>query len=143
MLTNDQDDIDFSLRQSLMHDDNETLTSKIHQVITSKDLSQDKLCVLPIMQKHFINVKSGYASGMLYTAPILLITGSSVMQKSLLITTITELSELIGLDVPIKTAFMGIAALNMDGYTMNSFFDIPREINEGSRASKNITLGCR
>ena len=68
-----------------MHDDNETLTSKIHQFLTSKHLPQDKLCVLQIMQEHFMNVKSGNANGMMYTAPILLITGSPGTGKSWLI----------------------------------------------------------
>ena len=60
-----------------------------------------------------MNVKSGNANGMMYTAPILLITGSPGTGKSWLIKTITELAELMDLDIPIKTAFMGIAALTL------------------------------
>ena len=39
------------------------------------------------------------------------------------------------LDIPVKTAFMGIAALNIDRYTMNSFLDVPLEMNEGNGTS--------
>ena len=36
------------------------------------------------------------------------------------------------LDIPVRTAFMGITALNIDGCTMNSFLDVPLEMNEGN-----------
>ena len=65
-----------NLKQSSKHKANETLTSKIHQFLTSKHLQQHKLCVLQIMQEYFMNVKSGNANGMMYTAPILLIIRS-------------------------------------------------------------------
>ena len=42
------------------------------------------------------------------------------------------------LDIPVKTAFMGIAALNIDGYTMNSFFYVPLEMNEGNETSTKV-----
>ena len=64
--------------------------TKIHQYLTYKHLPQDKLCVLQIMQERFMNVKGGNANGMMYTAPILLITGSPGTEKSWLIKTITE-----------------------------------------------------
>ena len=79
-----------------------------------------------------MNVKSGNANGMMYTAPILLITESPRTGKRWLIKAMTELAELIDLDIPIKTAFMGIVALHIDGYTMNSFLDVPLEMNEGN-----------
>ena len=85
-----------------------------------------------------MNVKSGNANGMMYTAPILLITGSPRTGKSWLIKTITELAKLMDLYIPVKTAFMGIAALNIDGYTMNSFLDVPLEMNEGNGTSTKV-----
>jgi hypothetical protein len=44
----------------------------------------------------------------------------------------------MSLETPIKTAFMGIAAINIGGYTMNSSLDIPVELNEGSGSSKHF-----
>jgi len=114
------------------------MDQKINQLITSKHLSQDKLCALQIMQEHFMNIKIGFTNNMSYTAPILLITGSPGTGKSWLIQSITELAELMELETPIKTAFMGIAALNINGYTMNSLIDVPLEMNEGSGATKRI-----
>lgn len=64
---NDQDEHDFK--------QNETLTSSIHQILTSKHLSQDEFCVLQIIQEYYVNIKSGYENGITYTAPILLMTG--------------------------------------------------------------------
>jgi len=42
------------------------------------------------------------------------------------------------LEIPLKTAFMGIAAINIDGNTMNSFLDVPLEMNKGTGTSKRI-----
>ncbi len=77
------------------------------------------------MQECFMIVKGGNANGMMYTAPILLITSSPGPGKSWLIKIITELAGLIDLDIPVGTTFMSIAALNIDGCAMNSFLDIP------------------
>ena len=90
------------------------------------------------MQEHFMTMKCCYANGVMYTAPILLITGSPGTGKSWLIKTITELAELMDLDITVKTAFTGIVALDIDGYTMNSFLDVPLEMNEGSGTTKRI-----
>ena len=72
-------------------------------------MPQDKICILQMMQKHCMNVKSGNANGMMYTAPILLITGSLGSGKSKLIKIITEFTELMDFDIPVRTAFMVIA----------------------------------
>ena len=69
-----------------------------------------------------MNVKNGFANNTSNIAPMLLITGSSGTGKSWLIqsiTELTELTELMELETLIKAAFMGIAALNIDGYKMN------------------------
>jgi hypothetical protein len=42
------------------------------------------------------------------------------------------------LEVPIKTAFMGIAAINIGGFTFNSFLDVPVEMNDGGGSSKHF-----
>ena len=39
---------------------------------------------------------------------------------------------------PTKTDFIGIAALNIDGYTINSFLNVRLKMNEGSRTTKRI-----
>jgi hypothetical protein len=57
-----------------------------------------------------------------------------------LIQIITEFGELFWIINSDKTAFMGIAALNIDGYTMDSFLDVPLEMNKGSWTTKIIKL---
>ncbi len=49
-----------------------------------------------------MNIKSGNANDMMYTAPILLTTGSPETEKSWSIKTIKELAELMDLDIPVK-----------------------------------------
>ncbi len=97
-------------------------------------MQQDELCVLQIMQEHFMNVKSGIANGMMYT-------GSPGSEKNWLKK--TKLAELMDLDIPFTTAFMSIAALNIDGCTMNSFLDVPLEMNEGNGTHKCQCKFCQ
>ena len=115
-----------------------TIDEMVNELITSKHLSQDKLCAIEIMREHFNNVRNGSASDKSYTAPMLLITGSPGTGKSWLIRSITDLSELMELETPVKMAFMGIAAINIDGHTINSFLDVPLEMNKGVGTSKRI-----
>ena len=34
------------------------------------------------------------------------------------------------LETPVKTSFVGIAAINISGFIMNSFLDVPTEMNK-------------
>ena len=68
-----------------------------------------------------MNIKIGFANSQSHTAQIFLITGSPVTGKIWLIQSITELAKLMDFETHIKTSFMGIAALNIDGYTKDSF----------------------
>ncbi len=87
--------------------------------------------------------QSDEANGMMYNASMLLITGSLGTGKSWLIKIITELAELIDLYLPVRTAFMGIAAIKIDGCTMNSFLDVPLEMNEGKWTYKSQCKFCQ
>ncbi len=53
---------------------------------------------------------------------------------------INRVSKLMDLDIHVKTAFMGTAALNIDGYTTNSFLDVPLEMSEGNGTSYTISI---
>ena len=109
------------------------------QLIASKHLSQDKLCLIDTVLEHFPSIRNeSNTESKKQLGPNLLVTGAPGTGKSWLIDLITELAELMELEKPIKTAFMGIAAININGYTMNSFLDIPVEMNEGSGTSKHI-----
>ena len=88
------------------------------------------------MLEHFNNVRNGTANNKSYTAPMLLITGPPGTGKSCLINSIADLAEIMELDRPIRTAYMGIAAINIGGNTLNSTFDIPLEMNKGQGTSK-------
>jgi hypothetical protein len=115
-----------------------TLDEMVQQLIASRHLSQDKLHAIEIMYKHFHNIRNGTTNEMSYTAPMLMITGGPGTGKSWLIRSITDLAELMELETPVKTSFMGIAALNIGGFTMNSFLDVPTEMSRNTGTTKRI-----
>jgi hypothetical protein len=90
------------------------------------------------MCNHFLYIGSGYSLQKEYKAPNLLITGPPGCGKSWLVRCIDELAALMDLGKPIKTTFMGIAAINIGGYTMNSFLDVPLETNQGTGNSRKF-----
>jgi ATP-dependent exoDNAse (exonuclease V) alpha subunit len=111
----------------------------IQEFVKSKQLSEDKLHVVNIMHTHFLQLKNGTAYIQGYVSPILLVTGAPGTGKSKLIESLTELAELMDLEKPIKAAFMGIAAINIDGFTLNhSLLDVPLEMNENGGSTKHI-----
>ena len=42
------------------------------------------------------------------------------------------------LETPVKTSFMGTAAINIGGFTMNSFLDVPTEMSKETGTTKKI-----
>jgi hypothetical protein len=113
-----------------------TLDEKIREL--KGTLSQDKICAFEIMQEHFKHVRDGSANENSYAAPALQITGKPGTGKSWLIRSITELAEIMDLETTIRTAYMGIASINIQGLTMNSFLDIPIEMSKQSGTSKRV-----
>lgn len=73
---------------------------------------------------------SVHANSMAFIAHLLLLSGLSGKGKSWLIKTTTESTEIMELDISIKMSLMGIAALNINGYTINSLLDVPLEMNK-------------
>lgn len=98
------------------------------QLIDSKQLSRDKLCLIETVFRHFKCIRYGTTKTKKHSTPNLLVTGAPGTGKSWLIDVITELAELMELEKPINTGFMRIAAINIDGYTMNSVLDIPMNV---------------
>ena len=112
-----------------------TTEEKFQQYLATKNLSQDKLLVVNEMYNHFKSILDGSAEEK--DQPMLLITGAPGTGKSWLITAISEIAELMDLESPIKTTFMGIAAINIGGHTMCTFLNIPTEL-EGIPNSRVI-----
>ena len=85
-----------------------------------------------VVYKHFQHVRDGTWRLKTYIPPTILITGNPGTGKSWLIHSISDVATTVmDLDEPIKISFMGIAAININGFTINSLFDIPVEINLG------------
>jgi len=115
------------------HTDVATLDERVDKLIADKNLSTDKLTAVRIMYHHFKQVlfrRNDPGN----KPPILLITGPPGTGKSWLVNFLTEIALLIGLCAPIKTAFMGIAAINIGGSTICTLLDIPINL---SRQYKN------
>ena len=109
-----------------------TLQEKYNDLIELKHLSQDKLGILNVVYKHFQHIRDGTSKLKTYIPPTLLVTGNPGTGKSWLIHSISDLATTVmGLDDPIKTSFMGIAAININGFTINSLFDIPVDVHIG------------
>jgi len=110
------------------------MDARVEAFIKSKNLSQDKLNAVQTMYRHFKDV---LYSDEVKDPPNLLIVGAPGTGKSWLVDIISEIATIyVGLQDPIKSAFMGIAAINIGGSTINSLFDIPINL---SRQYKNET----
>ena len=110
-----------------------SLEEKYNDLIALKHLSADKLIALKLVYTHFLHVRDGTYKLKTYVPPTLLITGNPGTGKSWLILSISDLATVVmDLDEPIKISFMGIGAININGFTINSLFDIPVDVNLGS-----------
>lgn len=89
------------------------------------DLSSDKIPPINLLYDHFKNILTGKAFEKEYDSPILLLTGGPGVGKSHLVGCISEIATTCELADPIRIAFMGIAAININGYTINTKWDVP------------------
>ena len=109
-----------------------SLEQKYTELVESRGLSADKLNVMTVVYNHFLHIRDGTNTHKSYVPPTLLVTGNPGTGKSWLIHSISDLATTVmDLDEPIKVSFMGIAAININGFTINSLFDIPVDLNLG------------
>ncbi len=99
------------------------MDESVNNYILHQKLSYDKLFAVDIMYKHFKSVLE--RSNVDKDAPFLLITGALGAGKSHRVHTLRGICNIIQINEPLRSAFMGIAAVNIGGSTLCSFIDIP------------------
>ena len=83
------------------------------------------------MKKHFQHLRNGIPPG--YNAPILLVTGGPGCGKSYIVNVFDRVSQIMSVGEQIRVAFLGIAAVNINGATMIRLFDIPTFQKKGNQ----------
>ena len=101
--------------------------AKVDAYLDNEDLSSDKTPVIDKIREHFRAIRDGRSQQQSYNAPVLLLCGGPGNGKSKLVETVGDISMLMGVGVQIKTAYLGVAAVNIGGSSMCSLFEIPTE----------------
>ena len=98
---------------------------KVDNYIERQKLSSDKDVAVNIMREHCKAMYEGRAEDNDYEAPFLLICGKPGNGKSKLVETFDGVTERMSSGVNLKCAYMGSAAVNINGTTLLKFWDIP------------------
>jgi hypothetical protein len=101
--------------------------AKVNSYLNDEDLSSDKTPVIQVMREHYRAVCDGSSQDNKYDAPLLLICGGPGNGKSKLVETLDGVASLMDAGTQVKTAYLGVAAVNIGGSSMCSLFDIPTE----------------
>jgi hypothetical protein len=116
--------------------------AKVDTYLEEEDLSSDKAPVIDAMREHYRAVCDGRSRQQNYNAPLLLVCGGPGNGKSKLVETLDGIALLMNAGTQVKTAFLGVAAVNIGGSSMCSLFDIPteRRNREGGPDIKKVIL---
>jgi hypothetical protein len=101
--------------------------AKVDAYVKEEDLSSDKTPVIEVMRDHYRAIRNGRSQDDRYDAPILLVCGGPGNGKSKLVETLDGISSLMKVGAQVKTAYLGVAAVNIGGSSLMSLFDIPTE----------------
>ena len=110
----------------------EDIESSVNAYIESQHMSQDKMIAVDIMRDHFRAKRQGLDDSS-YEAPFLLVTGGPGVGKSYLVKAINEVGEIMRAGKQIRSAYLGIAAVNIDGSSLCSLLNIPTEFEKLSK----------
>jgi len=119
-----------------------SVEAKVNAYLKDEDLSTDKSPVIDVMLEHFRAFREGRAQERSYEAPLLLVRGGPGNGKSKLVETLDGVASLMYAGTQVKTAFLGVAAVNIGGSTLCSLLDIPteRRNREGGLDIKKVIL---
>ena len=110
---------------------------KVDRYLAEQDLSDDKAQAVQILRDHFTAMHEGRSEADDYEAPYLMVCGGPGNGKSKLVETIDGMSTCMNVGRLVKTAFVGGAAVNINGSSLIGLFDIPViEKGDGSDQSK-------
>ena len=101
---------------------------RVDKYLEKQRLSDDKMLAVDLMRDHLEAVYEGRSQDEKYDPPFLLICGGPGNGKSKLVETFGGMSGAMKVEMPIKSAFLGIAAVNIAGASLCDIFDIPTEL---------------
>jgi hypothetical protein len=113
------------------HSDLLNREAKVEACLEKEDLSSDKTPVINEIRQYFRAICDGSSKDKKYNAPLLLVCGGPGNGKSKLVKTVDGISHLMGVGTQVKTAYLGVAAVNIGGSSLCSLFDIPTERRKG------------
>ena len=101
--------------------------------LDSRNMSRDQRSVVDTMKSHFDALNDGRAKEKGYEAPVLLVTGGPGVGKSYVVHTLAGLAKEMDAGDQVRMAYIGIAAVGIDGYSACSLMDIPTDFDKQSR----------
>ena len=101
------------------------IARQVDKYLKKQDLSTDKDQAVQILRDHFTAMHEGRSEVDDYEAPYLLICGGPGNGKSKLVETFDGMSKCMDVGSLVKTAFVGGAAVNINGSSLLGLFDIP------------------
>ena len=101
------------------------ITRQVDKYLRKQDLSKDKDHAVKLLRDHFTAMYEGRSEDDDYDAPYLLICGGPGNGKSKLVETFDGMSKCMDVGSLVKTAFVGGAAVNINGSSLMGLFDIP------------------
>ena len=116
------------------------ITRKVDKYLEKQDLSKDKDQAVKLLRDHFTAMHEGRAEDYDYKAPYMLICGGPGNGKSKLVETFDGISSRMGVGKIVKTAFVGGAAVNIDGSSLIGLFDIPVIDKDGTEDIKKSRI---
>ena len=117
-----------------------SVEAKVETYLKDEDLSSDKTPVIEVMREHYRAVHEGRSQAAGYNAPLLLVCGGPGNGKSKLVESLDGISSLMNVGAQVKTAYLGVAAVNIGGSSLMSLFDIPTERRKGGGDFKKMIL---
>jgi len=113
------------------------LDSKVDKYLKEQALSSDKDRAVSILRDHYTAIYEGRSKDKDYVAPFLLVCGGPGNGKSKLVETFDGMSSRMDVGRLVKTAFVGGAAVNIDGSSLLGLFDIPVIDKDGGDGHMN------
>ena len=105
--------------------------AKVNDYLEEEDLSSDKTPVIEEIREHYRAIREGRHQEKSYNAPLLLVCGGPGNGKSKVVKTVDGITILMDVGTQVKTAYLGVAAVNIGGSSICSLFDIPTEWRKG------------